>query len=408
MADGNILVCRCTSTFGSTVGNITGIVKDFIERLFPPGFFKGYFIDTKFLSKEVEEGEIYKKKKPTLVIRPRPIIDDSTIFGILPDWYDTNHFIYKNLKNNYYPVLANTDNKAFIYSVPDRIKISFEIEIILPSKIQQLNTAYFFKGAISQKAYFYLDNVYLETEVPRYFIKTLSQKLDYDLNNNEEELEFEEYLKKHSLGYITRKTKLSSGVQCYFYKYSANILSIFEDYPQIDDGKEKGQISDDFKITNTLTTELWVPNQYFLEVGNDSGELQLPVYDEDITNQEFLMNFTFNTEPREEIGDYKRVIWQGYITDKGVAVDELDISTLINNQLKAVIDYYLKYSLDMSLVVLPKLFRNWEEIPPEKYEVNWEDLILRNIEPEEEKTYHFGLYARFDKVNEILIRLGIK
>lgn len=404
-------MCRASSGISSVIGNVSYIVRDFIVGLFPTNFFKKVHIDTSMSALEYDKSEYFKTEKPILIIRPRFSLDDNTVFGRLPDWMSTNYFLFKQLQGNYSPVFVDLEKETYIYSVPDRVKITFEIEIIASTRMQQINIAHFWKGAVLHRGYFYLKNSYIETEVPKYFIKTLSSLMDYNMQIPQQKDEFLSYLDKGSQSFITEKVRASSGNPSYFYIYSTNMLCQFEDVPQFDDGEQNNQTYENFRVTNTFTVEFWTPSNFFLETNTVvPPEIKDPSPDDlsiDLLGDHVVMNFTFGgSKPAEKLDNgmvYFRK--QGYITDSNTELDELPLDDFLAEDIKDVIAYNLKYGIDNDEIFNIRLFRENKEVDPADVNILWDKLTLQNFNPSPDTTYFIFLYADKERVVRTVYRL---
>lgn len=401
-----ISMCRTTTGMGSIIGNATMIIRNFIKDLFPPNFFQDEFIDTQMIQTEFDKGNsenIVKKNKPCLVIRPKVYLDDDTLFGKLPDWTNSNFFIYKNLRRNYLPVLYDETNQIFMYSTGDRIKMSFEIEILLDTKLQQVNTAFFLKGSVLHKSYFYLNNMRMEAELPKYYMKQLAIVLNKDLANPNDRTEFNNYLNQHSQHFITEKIKLGSGNYSHFYLFSSNILCLFENNPEIDDGENQEMTLNNFKINETLTIEFFSPMTYFLEIGKSFKLIRPKDYDfiSDVTNNKVSLHYTLNFVIPEKYKDmwyYNKIM---YLTEDNPNIDIVDISDLFNIHDKEIIHFSISHKLMLDEIFHIDLYLDNNKVDEEMVIIDWNEFKLSNIKPKVNQSYTLVLYKSSERYNRV-------
>jgi hypothetical protein len=402
-----IRMCRASSSLSSVIGNVSLVVRDFIVGLFPPSFFKDVYIDTSMTSLFFEKEDIFKHDKPMLVIKPRVSLSDDNIFGRLPDWMSTNYFIFKELNNNYTPVFADTEKQIYVYSVPDRVKLTFEIDIVCSSKMQQINVGHFLKGSVLHKGYFYLYDSYIETEVPKYFIKTIADLLNYDLREPQQKSDFLNYLDSKSQSFITEKIKTSSGNPAYFYIYSTNILSQFEDYPQLDDGEQKEMTMNNFRVSETFSVDFSCPSNFFLETKEvlTPEQMQAEPSLEGLEDS-ILLNYTMTFIPPKEVDINGKTFGflrkQGYITDSSTQLDELPLDEFFSEDIKSVIQYNNKYGINNDEVFSINLYKENTLVDPRNVKVLWDTLMLQNWNPSPDTTYHIFLYGDKERINRIL------
>ena len=400
----HIFQCRTNTGMGNMIGNVTMVIRNFIKGLFPSDFFQDEFIDTQFAQNEMEE-MVTKKRKPCLVIRPKVVIDDDTLFQKLPDWCNTNYFVYKKLKGNYLPVLYDPDNQIYVYSNCDRIKLTFDIEIVLDTKIQQINTAYFLKGSVLHKSYFYLDNTRLEAEIPKYYMRQISDILGYNLKDIAERADFNKYLNDHSQDRITEKVKLGSGNYSHFYMFSSNILCLFEGNPDIDDGESQGQTFNNFKVSENLSIECWCPMTYFLEVGRKFKILKVETNDISIlsANKDTVVyNYTtYFKIPNIYKDVYKFFNKTMVITDNDYRRDVVDITSLFNKTDLELIEYANKKHIDMNEIFHIDLYLDETIVDEKSIYVDWKKFEITNVHPKPNDCYTLVVYKNYEKYNRL-------
>ena len=445
-----IFQCRASSSLSNIVGNATLVVKEFIEGLFPPGFLKSIYIDTTMSSLQVQENQddVYKRERPFLVIRPKVNIDESHIFGRLPDWTYTTYFNYTDGKDTYVPVFADLDQGIYVYAAPDRIKIDYDVEIYTGTKMQQINIAHFLKGSARHKGYFYIYNTIMETEVPKLFIKLIAEMQDKDLCHPDEHAEFIQYLETNSQSFVTEKIKASSGNPVYCYKYKVNMLSLFEEYPEMDDGQEKDHIQYNFRVIERFSVDFTIPSNFFLEtkrvIKTDPSEFNK--WDIVDLEDKVLLNYTMKLIPDKVIKkDNRTYVFQrkqAYITDdpseltitdykneqyakmlyknncihaikdddtnnyilRCNTLDILDLSNFLTRDSKRVIEYDNKYHVNNNKVFLFKIYEDEHEVKEDNIFIDWEHLLLFNFNAKPDSTYHIFFYKSNEDYNRLLDR----
>lgn len=406
-----ISICKTSSSIASVVGNVTYVVRNFIESLVPEGYFKTVHMQTALTELEFEKngGFDYKKaEKPILIIKPRIELSDDTLFARMPDWMHTTYHMYKQV-DYYSPVLQNYDNDIFIYSIPERMRIHFDIQIICSSSMQQINLAYHLKSAVRHKGWFLLENTRLETEVPLYFIKTIEQHLGLNPSNKTHQAALRRQLQYGSHSRITEKIKASSGNSAFFYMYSVNLFCNFEDYPQLDEGSFDGMISDGFRITNNLTVDFNCPMNYIMEI---NGLEKVPEFsDEHLSDQvagDQLLNMTYKWDVPKKTADGKLLyIRRNYITDVDPIMDELDIVPILGEDILEVVKYARKRYIDLDKLFEITLYKSAEQVNPDKVNVLWgEDaIVVQNLDPIPEEQYVLSIYYDTVRVNEIISKI---
>ena len=411
----NIYMCRATTSISSLIGNVSLIIKEWLVDLFPEDLFKRVFIDTSMSTKDYihDPDDVYNKAGfPYLVIKPRFSFGEDTFMGRLPDWMCCNYYSFRKLNENYVPVFADYDNEVFMYSVPDRIKITFEIDIVCATKMEQMNIAQFLKMSALHKGYFYLFDKHLETQVPKLFIKVLNDITKYDLNNQDEHIEFTDYLETRSQEFITEKFNPATSDPEYYYYYNTNLLMYFQDYPEVDDGEQKEHSKTNFKVTDTLDVEFWVPSNFFFETKQkvnpkeyklgwdiqDFGQNVKLVYTMQLFPEKVYKKFDYTFE------FYKK---QAYITDENIIdnKDTIDLKFMFKRDLRDVANYCDKYKIDIDTVFDLRLYEEFREVNPENIIMDWKTFIMTHENAIPNTTYHLFLYINYAEFNRILKRV---
>ena len=146
--------CIAQTSLAHTYGNVTCFITEYIKSLFPKDYFNTVNISSSIAYKHFNifqntNKEFIRKKKPMLIIRPRVEINDSDVFlyntflttRITDNYMDRDFtnlqdFIYDNERGNSMKFLLN------------RLKMYFDVTIIVETQIEQLNQAHFFKNRI--------------------------------------------------------------------------------------------------------------------------------------------------------------------------------------------------------------------------------------------------------------------
>lgn len=422
--DKQVYMCRATTSLSSLIGNCSQVVKTWFTKLFPDDFFKLVHIDSSMSSNTFskEKDNVFNKEGfPYLIIRPRFTFDDDTVFGRLPQWMNTNYYNFRNLEDNYMPVFLDRNNGIYVYSIPDRIKITFDIEIVCATRMQQINVAHYLKSNVLHKGYFYLYNTHMETQVPKLFIKCAHDLLNYDMSKPDEHAAFTDYLGSNSAEKITEKINPANSRASYYYMYDTNILCIFENNPEVDEGETKDHVKTNFRITDTLTVDFWVPSKYFFETKKvvKPGDYNLGWDIEDLGEKVDLV-YTMQMIPDKfytrkdgvEFTYYKK---QGYITEESFPVmddrgdktpyDSIPLQNFFNKDIVDVVKYCLRYNVKMDNVFEMRLYEENKQVNPENLKMDWSTFTLTQLNPKPDTAYHLFVYIGYKEYNRVLERV---
>lgn len=413
--------CNVQTNISSVIGNVTAFYLRWLKDTgrFPKEFFKDTYVSGTLASIENERKNIIKRAKPTLVVNP-VYSGENGYMELLPYWHNTHFYTFKNAKQYYNGVFSDSINNIYIYGIPDRIKLTMQTKIILPTKIAGINTLHYLKNVIEPGGHGFINDVYFENEIPKAFIKSLLMtmnqrrledgKKELNMSNPDDRIIFENYLQASAFNGIIERRNLSTGKFEYAFKHKTNILANMDSVPSMSVTK-RGRVDDmaviDFEISLEFNT-------------NSNFILEGPVfYDKEMEIERDEARFTYidlevNVETlREQEGNYRRRILKKFVCDVNTEVDNLPFGCFLDTDTDKYLKQYINQIMYLSdleeekkLWVLPeeiayiKLYEDNTLLKegPDFY-VDWKDYIIYILHPKENVTYHFGFYLNMVRKN---------
>ena len=401
MATKDIMRTRLQIPFSAIVGNVTGIIKWYVVNNFPNNYFKDINIDTA-LTRKKRTDDIMLNQLPRLDMFVEFDPSDYGIMGKDSRWRKGSNFILKNQKNlNYQNVFYNDQDHYYLYTIPNRTKVTFNFQIRVKSRMRAYDVAKYITQSQNPEQYFYLNSMPIEGIIPNSFIQAMIDDRNIDISDNTEFNEFNDYLKQHSQGYIMRKKNLSTGNYIYTHRYLANVLCMFEGEPSIS-GEGRDQEQENYNVEFSLSTELWTPGDYIFE-----GK-EIPDYDalEEMDllqdNDYSFINYTLGYMPKKSKDDKTLIFYQGYVTGDDELIDIVDLSPLFDENLLELIQYNLDNGINNDDYFDIDIRQDGNLLPEEDYNFEWNTLELETIFPQIGMTYHVVLYGDNDKIQEQL------
>lgn len=399
-----VVRCDSVTTFSSVVGNITAFATEFFKGKFPPGFFKKIVISEE-LNDVVQDGkDIVKFQLPYAVINPELDLDN-TYTETLPYWYTDTHYIPKHSlrKQGAYNVLRDEEHGIYIHCIPTRIKINFGVKMKVSTTMFMYNVLQYIRNTFVRETYEYLNDVHLQTEVPKSMIIMLSKYLDYNLDDTGDRRAFVEYLNKNSMQGIEENINLSTGNSMYAFNYIVNILSSYPDSPE-GNKNIKGTIVDDCDIDFRFVFDLWIPNKFMLEIPNDNPQFQT-IYEENYNDMEankFKFNMVLDTHYiLPKIENKHLLIKKSYVPDVNVEYDTLKFDMILTKEMRMVLDYLKRQqALTESIFQVIVMCGN-KLLPRELYKVDYANYIVKTMFPMFNTTYTLLVYGDIEYLNEI-------
>lgn len=395
-----ILSCKVSTSISSLIGSITSYLLQYIKEKFPKNYFKDTYINDSLVSNKIAFKNIIKLKKPTIIITPTYNAENGAM-GVLPYFFSTKYFTFKKPKKNYNGVLYDNINNIYIYSIPDRIKINYNIRIKLPTIMSGYDVVHYIKQSFdTNNSMNYLNNINLETEIPKIFVWYIAKKLNVDINTIEGRNLLNEYLQKNSYNGIHERINLSTGNPSYAYIYKTNILCNIPDDPSLEKNYNNKSV-DNSTVEFQLSFELWTHSNYLMEMKDNIMKEDFP--ESNFTeNDKLKYNLFIPTDYIKEIIDNKHLILtEKFLPDVNVEVDKLDLKLVINKELQEVIKEINNNHFNIDKLLLVKIFANKDEIDKENFSVDWNTLELSTKHPISNRTYTLIIYGNLKLLNKI-------
>jgi hypothetical protein len=396
-----VLCAISSSSMSGIIGNVTGIVKNHIIKKFPKDYFNNIMIDTFNSSIYMEETDINITETPAISFTPRYELSNETVFGLLPYWRRISMGLFRNYKNSYKHVLIDDNDLYYIFAVPDRVKIIYDVKLRVSHKLQAMDIQNFIRQSFRINAPYFLNQKLLEGEVPKIFIDMLMKDRNVDKDDPFQVNEFFDYLKNYSDGYITMKNRLATGSPIFSYRYRSNLLCKVESMPETEN-TDKNLVNEKSTISFQFSVDFWTPLSYAF-ITTKEADIEIPEINDDYSNDKIIMNYTLQSSPPDIIdGNYSLLYWTGFLTDENILTDILPFETMLSFDHKLIIENNNSLGRDNNDYFKVVLYRDENILELEDYQVDWEKIELKTFYPLFNVTYHLGIYGNKRDLNELL------
>ena len=404
MNKNTVIACRTMSNTSTVIGNITSTIGEWLINQFPKGYIKKLHVSEFFIPLtsmiDNKNPTIHKYGNQTLYIQPT--WDPTSISYDLPRWHKANEFIFNNKRNNYNIVMEDWDNRTFIYSIPNRLKVNFQCRIKLKTYMQGVDVAHMLSNIFDIGGYRYLNGVKLETEIPIMLTKPICLKQGFDYTTDEGKDALTEYLKQYSYHNVSCKRNMGTGNRMYAYSYTGNILMHFPDQPDIVrnlDSLSVGETLVDF----SFSAEFWTPANFIFEANKiDEKEVRTFNEIESIDENTMLMTMYLPVEYIKPMRNGKHLLYhEEFVPDVNVEYDTLCFAPIMDSSLIKLLNIVREqgYKLDNLMEVL--VTAGSKILIPEEYEIDWKNYILKTKDPMVNTTYRIIVYADTSKLHKI-------
>jgi hypothetical protein len=272
-----IKLVQSVASASTLISSLTGDIKEYIISKFPKNFFKSIYIDTAETVTAQNRNAKYnanlnKIQYPNMAITPQ-ISLDNPIEGTekSPHQSSPNLYLRTNMRENYRKMMVDPEKKMQMYYTNDYITTNFNFRITTNKYIQNIDMAHYIKSNFQMGFFQFLNERYLDTEIPKSFIKIVSGALNYDINDSQQRDELRLYLISTSRreDYIKMKTNLSTGKIGFFINERANFLVLATDLDAPGSIIREQMSEGEYVINFRVQVSAWLPNAFIMSVDSD-------------------------------------------------------------------------------------------------------------------------------------------
>lgn len=419
-------VLSIASSSSSVVyGNISCAVRDHIISKFPYEFFTYVHLSSEIAYRNIYRQfgmnnsmkEINKRQKPYIVIRP--IYQATNMDSFLNDIPLTKNFDnaeYGFDKRHLFNVIQDPNNGYNLKYKMNRDRIEFDVTVTLSTLTQQLDI---YKYMLNQMVWErpYIHKTSLETMLPRSIIAYIGKITEYDILDEKKNMlpVLIRYMNEVSTYPITYKIRNASARDEFFMYYNHNVMITLSDL-NIEDGNKKNMSDDSYNITFRISAEFSLPGVFMLEGTSDlKYDLEFDLVSKTVysNTSEFIPIFTieniYNRYPPYHNG--LRLYTSSMFNIDGTKTkhDDLDISPIFDNEVRHVLNEYLRFNTPISTFVKLIILKDREELVEDTdYSVDWNKMSIRITNLDKTSTYRLIVYMNMNKLNTSMIDMNDK
>ena len=403
-----IFSTQLTTSVTQVFSSVTNILKMYLLNRFPKGFFHNIWLETANAgvkpTSDKDETAV-KIVYPVMSISPKYDLGD-LFMGDLSRWHNINDILYANPYEEYNTIINDMENKVRLMTVPDRIKVMYDVKMNFDSTIQQVEALHFYKKCFMGQ-YFYLNDVPLEVDIPTYIISFIAHANGYKLDTPENRTAFTEFLNKYSYGMILNRINRATGKRVFSYKFHANLLFSVPDKPSIDGVERNELVNGSSTISNQIGIELWIPGYFLLQIDKSKLPVKADVSNIiDLVDTKNSITMTFDVKMDLDKMVNGKLFNQRvrYSTEPNVTVDTTDLKEYVNKDIIDLVEYLReKPEVDISDYIECILYCDNTKLSYDTdYTVNWYkyELVTKYLFPN--SMYSLFIYIDQKKLNEAL------
>jgi hypothetical protein len=393
----------CNSSASHTYGNVLACIEQYLLNLFPKDLFKTVTTSTTLASRQLSHlpRQLHKKDPPVMVLVPR------IMFG-----QDDNRFLAHTLINSRFtntmgiwgegsliPLAIDKRKRLWVHGHYNRAVLYIDVIMSFNTFAEQVNYMSYLHNVVP-----IMHNQFvrapLELYIPTEFCKLLSHIAKVPITDENSVSRFLGYLNSIWYHPITYKLKGGSNTDEFFMYYIADIDTVVQD-PQAGPGIKDGQIRRHFEITFTVRCEFntigyftlnspEVKKQNYLNV--DEAPDIVPLFTDIINMEDFHLPVGWSI-----LG------FPSFRLEKNT--NSISIDNVLNETLRTVIDYHLKFQIPMEKLIQFQFRENGVILHNELYYIDWGNRMLTMTVPDHHRTYRLIISVNHEYANNLVKQL---
>lgn len=374
------LACQSGTDIVHTIGNVTGIVMQFIVDQFPNKTFNTVMPSVKIAHRQLRHTpkQIRSQPYPMCIVNPRVSlsgIDNRLAAGSFGTtlWQTTSNRFRNRSEMD---ILLFDKRKGIEWRGKlNRLVVNFDFVLAFQSMTEQLKWASYLINKIPTDGHFFDIDTALELAIPDGFLEETSRYAGIPVHDQKYGVApFLDYLNMNSVFPISYRFSSGRHKDAFYSYYMTSILCNISDlnYSQV---TKNGMVEQDCPITFTLRCEfntigmfdLSVPNPGpFRIIEHKESDISIPIFSDTFNEKDFPLPYGWKIHSRP-------------IVKLDFNEKEIEFGDVLGITLDRLITYHLKNNIDPRLFISVMLRENHSLIS-DGYIIDWEHrkMILTN------------------------------
>lgn len=396
----------CNSSAIHTYGNVIAIMEKFLcSEVFPPDTFKTILTSTTLASRQARHlpNQMLKKELPLMVLSPRIVFgqgEDRFMGGTLLNSRPNNTHSFYGL-GQLIPLAQDLPKRIWIHGHYNRAVMYIDVILNFNTYSEQQNWLSYLYNMTPINTWQTIRTP-LELYIPENFCNLLSKVANVPLRNKENNSVYKFLTYYNSISYHPITYKLNGGSNTDdFFLYYLTDLDYFIQEPQYDKGIKDGQIRRNFGITFTIRCDFNTIGYFTLNAPKITKPLKL-VNKEYDTIVPLLSDYIDLNNYNLPFG-WTILSWPIFKLEYGK--NSISIDNVLNDSLRATIDYHLEHGIPMEKFIMIQFRENGEIVTDELYYIDWKERMLVLGNPNVRKTYRLIISVSIDYINNLIKEL---
>lgn len=400
--DNDIRLVQSVASASTLISSLTGEIREYILSKFPKNFFRSIYIDTAEAIHSQGRNDKFNKnlnKVPYPIMTITPEISlDSPIEGMekSPFLNSPNLFLRKDMKSYYKKILLDSTSKYSLYYTSDYITTNFNFKITTNKFIQNADIAYFLKSRFQQGFFQFLNDKHLNTEIPKTYIKIISDIQGLNMDNPEHMSELELYLMSTGTqdDLIRKKINLMTGKVGFFVNEKSNLLVLLSEIDAPSSIIREQMSEGEYVISFRVQVSAWLPNSFifsmnktkFLDLDKSTIEASLQNISTEqdegfyslglsdiVLNRKEAMNIKLTND---EDAVFQEVSHYVFTYDVNTYASGIDITDYLRDDFKKIHAYMMTKNLEVKDLLYIELNNRAGKLSGDDVMIDYENLVV--------------------------------
>ena len=402
-----VTMVQSVASASTMISSVAIEAKDFVVSKFPKNFFKHIYVDTSQTITQINYNSRYSKTAnkipyPSLAVTPAMSLDDP-IGGMERNMHlsSPNLYIRRDIDRTQNRLIMDPDNQFAVYYSSDYVTTNFDFKIITNTYVSNVDIAYYLKSRFQPGFFQYLNNRFIQTEIPKSLIMVIADIFGYDLSDNDDMDKLRLYLmgtgKTENM--IQKKLNPATGKQCFFLEKDENFLVLFTDLDCPPSIIKDNQVEGEYTINFRLQISCHMPNAFILRISKDrlreidsgiidkidngisddleSGIVSQPIISANLLSKKDTIYF-YDRNDNQQIGHL--VYAETFMNDVNNAIDKIyilhDYNTKQKSEFSNILDYAIQNNFDLSSLYTIKVFSREGELAAGDFMIDYPEMSV--------------------------------
>lgn len=391
----------CNTSASHTYGNVMSVIEKYILDIFPQDLFKTVTASTTLASRQVNHlpRQLTKKELPIMVLIPR------IVFGQDDDRFLANTQINSRFTNTHafygdgslLPLAEDPRKSLYIHGHYNRAVIYIDVVMTFNTFAEQVNYMSYIHNMIPVGHNQFV-RAPLELYLPKEFCNLLSNLSKVDIYDKDQSVyNFLTYMNSIWNYPITYKLKGGSNSDEFFMYYIADIDTVFQ-VPQAGQGIKDGQIRRGYDITFSVRCEFNTIG--YLTINNPDIKSTIHINTKDSDSIVPIFSDVINLDDFNLPIGWSILGWPIFKLKQGE--NSISIDNILNQSLRVVIDYHLKFGIPMERFIKIQFRENGQILDNELFYIDWKNRELILLSPNHRRTYRLIITVSHDYINNLI------